>query len=281
MTINNVLKAIERLENIKHTDEFAYEEAISALLSIGQIPVLFDLLPSNTNVYRSRTHSQNNLFFNKISDVFLPPEKIILNFGRCNRPVQSKLYMSESRPISYLELVNNWHNNFNIKNKLYVTLGHWITQKDFNLIIITTPEKNQRFSNFDKYYGECLDKFIKTHDKVTQTGFIAFYKYIYSKFTRESKNDIHTYIITTAYCNLALNLTKEKTNGILYSSTIAKEYGMNMAFNSNISTSSNFKLVTIIRNEISLLKADEKINFTETDIIKPKSFDQTLDKIIW
>ena len=39
-------------------------------------------------------------------------------------------YSSENRITSYEELVDNWLDNFKDGDKLYVTIGQWITQKE-------------------------------------------------------------------------------------------------------------------------------------------------------
>lgn len=281
MTEDIVLKAIQKLESINPNDEFAYEEAIRAFLSIGQFPVLIDKIDSNTSICRTRTHSKSEILFEKVSDIFIAPQNVITNFARCNKPHQAKLYGSENRPTSYLELVKNWLDNFKEGDKLFVTVGQWTTQRDFNLVIVTTPDKHQRTSAFDKHYGDYLDKYIGQYSNGIRQGLIEFYKYLFCKFRKEAKNDLHTYLITTAYCNLALNLAKDKADGILYPSVPANGNGMNIAFNSSITTLSNFKLSTVIRNEMTVIKDGGGTNFKDTGLLKAKSFDTTTNEINW
>lgn len=206
---------------------------------------------------------------------------MITAFARCNKPYQSKLYASENRPTSYLELIKNWLDNFKEGDKFFVTVGKWITQRDFNLVIVTTPNKHQRTSAFDKHYGNYLDKYIGKYSNSAKEGFIEFYKYLFSKFRKEAKNDLHTYLITTAYCNLALNLAKEKADGVLFPSVPANGDGMNLAFNSNITTLSNFKLSKVIRNEMAVTKDGGGTNFKDTGLLEAKSFDTTTNEINW
>lgn len=281
MTKETILNAVTRLESLNPNDEFAYEEAIRAFLSIGQFPVLIDKIDSNTSICRTRTHSKNESLFEKVSDIFIAPQNVITNFARCNKPHQAKLYASENRPTSYLELVKNWLDNFKEGEKIFVTVGQWITQRDFNLVIVTTPDKHERTSDFDKHYGDYLDKYIGQYCNSTRQGFIEFYKYLFGKFRKEAKNDLHTYLITTAYCNLALNRAKDKADGILYPSVPANGNGMNLAFNSSITSLSNFKLSTVIRNEMTVIKDGNGTNFKETGLLKATSFDATKNQIIW
>ncbi len=276
-----VLNAIKKLESINPNDEFAYEEAIRAFLLIGQFPVLIDKVDSNTSICRTRTHSKNESLFEKVSEIFIAPQNVITAFARCNKPHQAKLYGSENRPTSYLELVKYWLDNFKEGDKLFVTIGQWITQRDFNLVIVPTPDKHQRNSAFDKHYGDHLDKYIGQYNNGTREGFIEFYKYLFCKFRKEAKNDLHTYLITTAYCNLALSLAKDKAHGILYPSVPAHGNGMNLAFNSSITTLSNFKLSTVIRNEMTVIKDDNGINFKETGFLRAISFDPIKNEMLW
>ena len=281
MTKDIVLNAIQKLDNINPNDEFAYEEAIRSFLSIGQFPVLIDKVNSNTSICRTRTHSKNESLFEKVSDIFISPRNVITAFARCNKPHQAKLYGSENRQTSYLELVKYWLDNFKEGDKLFVTVGQWITQRDFNLVIVTIPDKHQRKSAFDKHYGDYLDKYIGQYSNSVKEGFIEFYKYLFCKFRKEAKNDLHTYLITTAYCNLALNLAKDKADGIMFPSVPANGNGMNLAFNSSITSLSNFKLSTVIRNEMTVIRDGNGTNFKETGFLKAVSFDTNKNEIIW
>ena len=102
MTEKIVKEVIDTLEEINPKDEFAYEEAIKSFLNLGHFPVLIDKVEKGTKIFRSRTHFNSELFFSKVSDIFLPPNLIVSSYARCNKPFQSKFYGSENRPTSYL-----------------------------------------------------------------------------------------------------------------------------------------------------------------------------------
>lgn len=281
MTKETISKAVQRLENLNPNNEFAYEEAIMAFLSIGKIPVIADDIPAYTKICRSRTHSTGETFFQKVSDIFIAPNHAIKGYARCNKPFQSKFYGSENRITSYEELVDNWLDNFKEGDKCYVTLGQWITQKDFKLVIVTTPDKHLRVSQLDKYYGGFLDTAINGYDKETKNSFIEFYRYLFEKFRKDAKKDIKIYIITSAYTNLALQLSSGVTDGLIYISVPAKEQGLNFAFNFTITNHINFKLNRVYRNEMTVSKSLCGKKFKETGIIEAASFDVGEDKIIW
>jgi len=164
---------------------------------------------------------------------------------------------------------------------LFVTVGQWETQRDFNLVIVTSPDANLRTSTFDKYYGSHLDDFISQSQDEERKGFVIIYRYLFNKF-RNDAGDLHTYLITSAYCNLSLCLAKESADGIFYPSVIAKqEHAMNFAFNSSVANHFNFKLLTVIRNEIAVEKNHSQTNFNETGINKVTSFNIERDQIVW
>jgi len=98
---------INALEKINPEDEFAYEEAIKTFLYLGRFPVFIDNVEKGTKICRSRTHKNGEQFFNKVSEIFIPPPQFVPSYARCNKPFQSKLYGSENRPTSYIELVRS------------------------------------------------------------------------------------------------------------------------------------------------------------------------------
>jgi hypothetical protein len=282
MTVDTVNKAIAKLEQLDPNDEFAYEYALTTFLTIKGIPVIIDDLGASTTVVRSRTHMKNELFFNKVSDIFIAPPELVKSFARCNRPFQSKLYSSETRPISYMEIADDWTKNINPGDKVLVSISKWEIQRPLKIVIVTSPDKHLRTSDFDKFYGEGFDDTIQTYDPETKEAAIVLYRFLFEKFRKHVKNDPKTYIITTAYCNLALYLAKEKADAIIYPSVPAKEIGLNFAFNKVVSTYDVFKLISVSRNEmLATLSPDNKMDYSELDIIHAKEFNTTTDEISW
>lgn len=282
MTVETVNKAISKLEQLAPNDEFAYEDALTTFLTIKSIPVIIDDLGALTTVVRSRTHTKNETHFNKVSEIFIAPQQLVKSFARCNRPFQSKLYSSETRPVSYLEIADDWTKNINPGEKVYVTISKWEIQKPLKIVIVTSPNKHLRVSDFDKYYGEGFDDTIQQYDPETKAAAIVLYRFLFEKFRKHAKKDPKTYIITTAYCNLALYLAKEKADAIIYPSVPAKEIGLNFAFNKAVAVYDIFKLISVSRNELlATLSQGNKMDFSELDIIHAKSFNTTTDEITW
>ncbi len=285
MDITTTKKAIQRLENLNASDEFAYEEAVIAFLSIGKVPIIVHDLPVDASICRARTHAPKEEFFYVTDDIFVPPIGVIKSFARCNKPHQLKLYGSETRPIAYDELLKTWMSNHSNYPTLYVTVGKWIVKDAFNLILVTSPDQHLRSIGFDKYYGDFLDKSIAAYDAETRECFTLFYRFLFSKFRKEVNesipNDIATYIITSAYCNIALNLTRTQCNGIVYPSVPSKHEGLNFAFNSEVSKYDHFKLDKVYRNEFAITKTLNSTNFREVGILEAISFDTSNNEISW
>jgi hypothetical protein len=282
MTVDTVNKAIAKLDQLDPNDEFAYEYALTTFLTIKDIPVIIDKLGASTTVVRSRTHTKSELFFNKVSDIFIAPPEVVKSFARCNRPFQSKLYSSETRPISYMEIADDWTKNINPGDKVLVTISKWEIQRQLKTVIVTSPDKHLRISDFDKYYGKGFDDTIQTFDPETKEAAIILYRFLFEKFRKHAKNDQKTYVITTAYCNLALYLAKEKADAIIYPSVPAKEIGLNFSFNKAVSTYDVFKLISVSRNEmLATLSPDNKMDYSELNIIHAKEFNPTTNEISW
>ena len=163
MTVENVKKAIALLEAINPKNEYAYEKAVLAYLTIGRLPVLQYEIPAKSVFFRTRTHEDDDLF-PLISDISITPNQFVKDFARCNRPFQSKFYCSENRPTSFAELVEYWSDTKDFGDKVYVTIGRWELKKPLIGIIVTTPDKEHRISEFDKEHGAAMETFIEQSD---------------------------------------------------------------------------------------------------------------------
>lgn len=281
MTVENVNKAIELLENIEPNNEYAYEQAILAYLTIKKLPVLLYDMPADMIVFRTRTHETNN-FFKTIAEISITPKPFVNDFARCNRPFQAKFYCSENRPTSYMELVENWAETKKFGEKVYVTIGRWKLKKSLTAIIVTTPDKENRISEFDKYHGSAMETFIENCKAEIREATTLLYRYLFDKFRKPAKHDPKTYIITTAYCNLALTHSNSKANGIYYPSVPFAGQGVNFAINADFATLKNMELTHVIRNELCISENKNKKHlFTETELKPATKFDTIHNLIEW
>lgn len=281
MTIDNVQKAINKLEAIDPKEEYAYEKAVLAYLTIKHLPILLYDIPHGTFVFRTRTHETDNLFPN-ISDISITPNSFVMNFARCNRPFQSKFYCSENRPTSYMELVEYWAETKEFGDKIYVTIGKWRLKRAMTVIIVTTPDSDKRISDFDIQHGAALESFIEDTKPEIREATIILYRYLFDKFSKSAKKDPKTYIITTAYCNLALSHADGKADGFYYPSVPFGGQGVNFAINAGFMEGHNMELTNVLRNEFNVDRNESgKHSFTESDKIEAKNVDMSKNAIGW
>ncbi len=281
MELANLEKAIAQLEGIDPVSEYAYEKALLAFISIKKLPVLIYTLPAGTFLFRTRTHN-NEVFFNSINDISLPPNHLIKNFARCNRPFQSVFYASENRPTSFMELVEYWAETKNFGQTLDVSIGKWELLNPLDLILITSPNPEGRKSEFDKYHGTALDGFLEEQDGEAKKAAERFFSYMFSKYRKPAKNDLLTYIITTAYSNLAIQHGNGNVHGIYYPSVPFGQQGVNIAINQGFSTDNNLRLTHVVKNTFRIDENEHgKHSFTETNRIMTKNIDLENKTIKW
>lgn len=282
MTLQSVKEAVERLRSLNEKDEFAYEEAFRAFQSVKNIPVTIDVIPAGTAIIRSRPHYEGETFFEKVSDISIAPSVAVKNYGRCNKPFQSKFYGSENRPTSYIEQVEYWIRSCKPEEKVLVTLGQWITQKDLKLVIVVTPDKIMRTLPYDKYYGEGLDSTLARYQPEEREPAILFYRFLFEMFREPNPHSSKTYIITTAYCNLALHLARDQADGMMYPSVRSGKQGINFALNQNAATHDFLSLKSVVRNELTTYLNDQgMMSFRETGIMHAKAVNVSTNQIDW
>jgi hypothetical protein len=280
MTTEKVNNAITKLENINPNDEYAYENAILAYCNIEIIPIILDDISIGNEFFRARTHKTND-FFTTIDEISIAPNQYVDSFARCNRLFQSKFYCSENRPTSYAELVEYWSDTKEIGEKVYVTIGRWKLKKTLTTIVVTTPDPENRISEFDKRYASIMDNLLMNCNVEMREASIIFYRYMFKKFRKSAKNDTKTYIITSAFCNLAFLYSKGQANGICYPSVPFAEQGINIAINPDFITSENIELIDVIRNEMGIYENEsKKSSFKETAILQ-STIDITNNLIEW
>lgn len=259
MTVQNVQDAIERLENIKPQDEFAYEKAFMAYKITKRLPILVWKIEDEIEVFRARTHFENVFYEDKL-EISLAPHGAIKSFARCNRAFQSKFYCAENRPTSYMELVNYWSSEKEVGENLYATIGRWRIKRPFSTLIITSPDFDKRVSKFDQQHGPVLDDFLNQYEGEFKEANIVLYRYLFEKFRKSAKEDSLVYIITSAYCNSTLFETPFEVDAIYYPSVPFGGEGVNFAFNNRFINDQNIELLGALRDEFVIypIEGDKK-----------------------
>lgn len=281
MNLIDTKETIELLESINSSDDYAYERAVSAYLKLGGLPMFTIDLSSGFSYFHTRTHISEDFFF-KISDISIPPQQFVADYARCNRPFQSVFYCSETRPTSYMELLENWADSKNIGEKLKITLGLWELKKPIKAIIVTSPDQENRISSFDKEYGDAFDSCLKKYSGEELESQKLFYRFLFEKFRKPAKKDLKTYIITSSYCNVALMLASGKVDAIYYPSVPFQGNGNNLCINKDFFKTENLLLKTTIRYEFSITENEEKKHhFWEVGKIESKEINLHENLIIW
>jgi hypothetical protein len=278
MTLENVTNAINQLESINPLEEYAYEKALFAYRTIKYLPILIHELPEDLRLCRTRTHGTSDLY-KTVGEISNPSYQFVKEFARCNRPFQPKFYAGETRPTAFMELVNYWAETKNFGDKFYVTTGVWFTKKSLMSIIVTSPDADKRTSEFDKSYGANLDDFINQYDGEFKEAMIQFYRFLAERFRKPAKHDALTYIITTAYCNIAL--LDGKADCILYPSVPFGQQGVNFAISTEFINSKNIVIQGAVCNELTISENEFGMHtFTETGVQHAKEIINHTD-IIW
>jgi len=280
MKINTVKDALDELKNIDIENDYAYEKVIWKYLTCVNLPIFACKIPKNTIIFRTRTHEDNKLY-TKISDIGLVPKQIVANFGRCNKPFQSVFYSSDNRPTSYSELVEDWARSKNNGDRVYVTIGAWKLKEDADFIIVTSPNKEDRISDFDKEHGPSLEKFISGYNPEDQEILKEIYQFLFEIFRKPSNGNKLTYLLTTAYSNLSLMHDEAKAHGIYYPSVASGDQGVNFAINESFSRE-NLELIYAMCNEFEVsFDENKKFHCKEIGKMESKNVDLTNNRIEW
>lgn len=281
MKLNDTKNTIELLESINPFDDYAYERAVLAYLKLSGLPIFINKLLAGMSFFHSRTHDSEDFFY-KVSDISLPPQEFVKGFARCNRPFQSIFYCSETRPTSYMELVEYWADSKKIGDTLKVTIGLWELKNSINSIIVISPDPDKRISDFDKEHGKAFDSLIAKYSGEELESQRLFYKFLFEKFRKPAKKDLKTYIITSAYCNVVLMQANGQADAIYYPSVPFQGNGINLCINRDYFRPENIELKLALRNEFTISETEQgKHSFTESGKIETKYIKIEENQIIW
>lgn len=280
MDIKLLKDAINSFESLDARDELAYEQVFLVFNVLKNVPFFVNTMKNTFNVYRTRTH-QNPELISNISELSCPQRNYVNAFARCNRPHQSIFYCSENRPTSYMELIEYWAETKKFGDELCVTVTNWEVTTPLNLVVITSPDPNDRLSQYDKIHGEAYDKFIKDKSKEEVNYINMFFEYLFEKFRKPAKNDLKTYLITSAYTNMALLFGNETVDGVSYPSVPYNGEGINFALNKNV-VSRKLALKSALYSKFKISEnAEKKHHFFEVESKYTDNIDINKNTLIW
>lgn len=263
MTVYAVQNAINLLEAIDPRDELAYERAFLAYMTVPKLPVVIYNIFQEIEVFRARTHF-DDICFTDINEISLAPHSAITKFARCNRPFQSRFYGASNRPTAYMELAHYWAVEKGVGEHLFVTIGRWLVKTPFSALVVSTPDKEKRLSDYDKEHGAAIDELINNLEGEEKEATIIMYRFLFDKFRKPAKDEPLTYIITTAYCNVAISTTPGNVDAIFYPSVPFGGKGVNFAFNNSYITSANIEMIGALKDEFKVyLNKENMKSFTQ------------------
>lgn len=281
MELENVKNAINELKQLNLDKEHAYEQTIWKFLTCVHLPNFAYTIPKGTILYRTRTHKANEEFFNEISQIGITPRKYISDFGRCNRPSQSVFYASENRPTSYAELIESWSKEKKIGDFVYVTIGAWKLKRNLDAVVVTSPIREERVSDYDKLHGDFLDAELSKLEENSKQSIQEIYKFLFEIFRRPSNGNKLNYILTAAFSNISLMHPDGGTHGIYYPSVPYGFQGVNYAITESFAKK-NLELISALRNKFSVTINEEgKHSFQEVERIESKRIELSKNFILW
>ncbi|MBN8877749.1 MAG: RES domain-containing protein [Sphingobacteriales bacterium] len=278
MNVEAIKTCIEALNNLDPRSADAYAKAVAYFREAKRVPFFvldFPNLPFY--IFRTRTHQSNN-FFEHFADLALPPAGVVGGYGRCNIPGQPVFYGSDFRPTSYMELLEYWVSEKK-EQYLFATIGKWKISNQLSALIVTSPYEKDRSSFYDKSHGERLDHFINSYSGEEKEAMILFYKFLFDRFRKPAKNDPQTYLITSAYSNLAFK--NKKVDAIFYPSVPFQGDGVNLAIQAGYDFDKNLQLELVARNQFERLDTTPHPTFQEVELRQAKQLDHGNQRIIW
>ncbi|CAM3991959.1 hypothetical protein MUGA111182_20645 [Mucilaginibacter galii] len=281
MDPGRVERAIAHLSAINPNDEYAYEKAFLAFLSVKTIPAVIYSMESGLILFRTRTHTDSALF-DTVDEIGLPPHSIIRNFARCNRPYQSKFYGSENRQTSFIELVNNWARSKEEGEDIFVTIGRWQINTAVRALVLVSPDEENRTSEFHRQHGIAYDLITEGWDANAVECCSIFYRFLYSIFSASAYDNPLVYIISSAYCNTVLAENDAAIDAICYPSVPFGQQGVNLAFDAKFATRENVVLTDAMQNRLTVYyNVEGKKSFRQTGEIYAAGIDLPNNRIHW
>lgn len=239
---------IRALRNLDVNDVNVHEKAKNLLLSVGQVHIAIGTLPANNVLCRTRTHF-DNVLFTDVEEIGTPKSGHVKRYGRCNKPNSPIFYCSDERITSYSELAYDWLRDCPDGATVYATISTWKTIKDTSVLVIASPDVEKRITEFDKLFGGRLDEVIAGLDTKNREGTIAYHRFLNETFSSQGKANALTYIITSAYSELALEI-EARLDGIVYPCVPRLGAGLNYALRPEYIKPANIELQMVSRDKI-------------------------------
>lgn len=272
------LQLISKHAKVRNTASYTY---IRRTLEMLSIPFPVATVPKGRLLFRSRSHTKGEDFFNKIEDISCRQDLYYIeDFGRANEPSQSIFYCSDSNIVAFSETSVLTRQNTELPSDT-VTTGVWEVQEDFQIATIISNHNikglNATIDGLD-FEFKSLVKLYKNEGTV---GHIETLELFSKEFTRYAQGNTSKYIVSCAFANYvydAIGQSGKQVGGIMYSSAIYPNAGMNLAIKPELVFTEKIKLIAVHRGTMSL---KDDANYYEEDVIEAKSINREKSAIEW
>ena len=96
-----------------------------------------------------------------------------------------------------------------------------------DVVVISSPKKEERVSDYDIAHGDFLDIELSHLGENTKRSVQEIYKFLFEIFRRPSNGNKLNYILTAAFSNISLMHPDAGTHGIYYPSVPYGYQGIN------------------------------------------------------
>ena len=280
---------IELINKIRNSDDTLIYSSLRNLFTYLNAPFCkFDIIAGHPPLFRVRTHTEdeNSIFFhNEYELSFRRDIPNINSYGRCNEPLQSLFYASDSDLISFAEVIGK-NKIETLKDVTYLTTGVWNFTQNIMVSPIFEPDNvNIANPSLLDVTKKCND-FIDSYDTIPQKDDLKnLLKGLATEFIKPFSLDKKSYLFSAAYSNYmfdSIGIDSKQIEGIVYPTCITIEnirhLGLNYVFkNSIIGFDKKLKLVDAFRTKLAKGTKD----IIETERIYCKKIDKSTGEILW
>jgi hypothetical protein len=263
-SVANVKAFCMYLESLKRAEN--YSTIFGELQKDKHFKSVWANVSAESNLFRCRPHQvdEENILFDNSSKIGYNRDTKIIKYGRCNKPEQPVLYLSENRDTAIIETLHERC----VNDQCVITLGIWQPIKTIDVLYVVQPYKAKRGHQYEDQLGERYDQAVlRMKDKFPDyEQFMAIYfDYFDQKFKSEERG--LSYQISAAYANMAYDaIGKEgKSYGIMYRSITQDDF-FNVAFSQKVEDEKLIFLKDAFKLKLKVKKTNP-VSFDDFEIL--------------
>jgi hypothetical protein len=238
--LETILAAIHSLEDETKLSTPDFKRLVDLCFDlISRLPLPIHVL-QDTFVLRARENKKGEVFSRK-GEISYNPHTDPIEQGRFNLAHEQAFYAavplsSRNSNGQLTSIVEPCKELFNSRSKCrtkYFTIGKWFLTRPVNVVMLTFFEAAQRKnSHIEKLNPHYLDFLSKSCISTDVEKCAEFYSFFSGYAARKQKSD-DKYLLTTAFFH-ALKMYYGEELGILYSSSMTDNNGLNLVFSKEV-----------------------------------------------